>query len=192
MQRPEALGLRFGWPMATLRLPPPALLVVAAFSRHDAALEWARQKLAARFGPIALASPPYAFHHTAYYEAQMGPGLVKLLWAFADLVPAESLAEIKLATNQLENELAQQKRYTEPRPLNLDPGLLTLGKFVLATTKDQQHRIYLGRGIFAEVTLRYRAGTYRPWPWTYADYREPLVLDFLGQARDYYRRRLRQ
>ena len=70
--------------------------------------------------------------------------------------------------------------------------MLSLGKFLLATTKDQAHRVYLRDGIFAEVTLRFEAGAFEPWPWTYADYREPFVRDFLRQARDYYRGRLRE
>jgi hypothetical protein len=78
------------------------------------------------------------------------------------------------------------------RPINIDPGLLELGKFLLATTKDQAHRIYLRDGIFAEVTLRYHAGAFEPWPWTYADYRQPCVHEFLLQAREYYRQRLRE
>ncbi|MHB1423610.1 MAG: DUF4416 family protein, partial [Gemmataceae bacterium] len=77
------------------------------------------------------------------------------------------------------------------RPLNVDPGLLELGKFLLATTKDQAHRVYLRDGIFAEVTLRYHAGAFEPWPWTYADYRLACVHEFLQQAREYYRQRLR-
>jgi hypothetical protein len=76
--------------------------------------------------------------------------------------------------------------------LNLDPGLLGLGKFLLATTKDQAHRIYLGQGIFAEVTLRFQDGAFEPWPWTYADYREPAVRAFLKQAREYYQRQLNE
>ena len=44
---------------------------------------------------------------------------------------------------------------------------LSLGKLILATTKDQCHRVYLGRGIFAEVTLFYKQKTFNPWPWTY-------------------------
>jgi hypothetical protein len=74
--------------------------------------------------------------------------------------------------------------------LNLDPGVLSLGKFLLATVKDQAHRIYLGRGIFAEVTLRYQAGAWEPWPWTYPSYRLPDLLAFLQEARDFYRQRL--
>jgi hypothetical protein len=178
--------------MADPRNPPPLLLVVAAFSRHVAALDWGRDRLEQTHGPVALASAPFDFHHTAYYEPSMGPGLRKCLFAFRDLVSADCLPTVKLHTNDLEAELAATKAYAEPRPLNLDPGVLSLGKFLLATTKDQAHRVYLRDGIFAEVTLRFEAGAFEPWPWTYADYREPAVRDFLRQARDFYRGRLRE
>jgi hypothetical protein len=171
---------------------PPVLLVVAAFSRHAAALDWGRGRLERAYGPVALAGEPFDFHHTAYYEASMGPGLRKCLFAFRDLVAADALPTVKLHTNSLEAELAGTGTYPEPRPLNLDPGVLTLGKFLLATTKDQAHRVYLRDGIFAEVTLRFEAGAFEPWPWTYADYRAPAVRDFLRQARDFYRERLRE
>ena len=98
----------------------------------------------------------------------------------------------KLLTNALEQRLAAAGRFPELRPLNLDPGHLSLGKFLLATTKDQAHRIYLREGIYAEVTLRYQEGAFEPWPWTYADYREPGVRAFLKEAREFYRRRLRE
>src|SRR5262245_33694891 len=176
--------------MAEPRCPDPVLLVVAAFSRHEDALAWARQNLEADFGPIALASAPFDFHQTTYYRASMGANLRKQFLGFRELVTPDCLAAVKLRTNALEQELAAAGAYSEPRPLNLDPGLLTLGKFQLATTKDQAHRIYLRDGIYAEVTLRFRAGAYEPWPWTYADYREPEVRDFLKELRDLYRRRL--
>jgi hypothetical protein len=176
--------------MGTPRHPPRELLIVAAFSRHADALAWAQARLAEMFGPIALESEPYPFDQTRYYEPAMGPGLRKQLHAFRELIPPGTLAEIKLRTNALEAELAAAGRYPEPRPLNLDPGLLSLGKFILATTKDQAHRVYLRDGIFAEVTLRFHAGAFVPWPWTYADYRLPAVLDFLRRARAYYREQL--
>jgi hypothetical protein len=178
--------------MTEPRCPDPVLLVVAAFSRHEAALDWARQRLQALFGPVALASQTFDFHQTRYYEATMGPGLRKQFLAFSELIDPERLAGIKRQTIALEAELAQSGRHTDPRPLNLDPGLLSLGKFCLATTKDQQHRIYLRHGIFAEVTLRYQDGAFEPWPWTYADYQEQGVRQFLNEARAFYRLQLRQ
>jgi hypothetical protein len=177
--------------MAAPRTPDPALLVVAAFSRHDAALAWARDRLPLTYGPLALVSDLFDFHQTAYYEATMGQGLRKQFLAFHDLVAPELLPDVKIFTNALEAEVAASCQFHEPRPLNLDPGLIMLGKFVLATTKDQQHRLYLRDGIFAEVTLRYQDKAFEPWPWTYADYREEAVRAFLKECRDYYRRRLR-
>src|SRR5437762_2960065 len=97
--------------MADPRPPAPVLLVVAAFSRHADALEWGRSRLESAYGPVALASAPFDFHHTAYYEPAMGPGLRKCLFAFRDLVPPESLPALKLHANALEAELARAGIY---------------------------------------------------------------------------------
>jgi hypothetical protein len=172
--------------MAQPRPVAGVLLVVAAFSRHADALAWARARLEEAYGPVVLASAPYVFDQTSYYEASMGADLRKVLWAFGTLIDPGRMPDVKHASNALEQALAEQRRYPEARPVNLDPGYLTLGKFVLATTKDQAHRLYLRDGIFAEVTLHYQAGRYRPWPWTYADYRLEEVIAFLGSAREYY------
>jgi hypothetical protein len=176
--------------MAEPRLPDPVLLVVAAFSRHAGALHWARERLEQIYGEVSLTSTPFLFSQTAYYQSTMGSELHKQFFVFRELVHADRLPEIKLQTNALEKELAQAGLYPESRPINLDPGFLSLGKFSLATTKDQAHRVYLQDGIFAEVTLRFQDGTFVPWPWTYADYRLVVVVDFLNQAREFYRQRL--
>jgi len=177
--------------MALPRPTRPELLIVAAFSRHEQALDWARQQLLAEFGPIGLESKPFHFNQTSYYAAEMGVELQKVFLVFERLAAPDVLAAAKLRTNELEAELGRTGTFPEPRPLNLDPGLLNLGKFMLATTKDQQHRLYLRDGIFAEVTLRYQEGAWHPWPWTYADYRQPEVLEFMELARDYYKQRLK-
>jgi hypothetical protein len=173
--------------MAEPRVPDPVLLVVAAFSRHPSALIWARENLELAYGPVVLTSPFFDFHQTRYYEPEMGFDLKKQFLAFTRLVPADILPEVKRHTNELEASLALSHSYAEARPLNLDPGILSLGKFVLATTKDQAHRLYLRDGIYAEVTLRFQDGAFEPWPWTYADYRQESVRAFLKEARDWYR-----
>src|SRR5260370_33473582 len=142
--------------MAEPRLPDSILLVVAAFSRHPEALRWARERLEQLFGEIALTSPAYPFNQTSYYEPTMGLELRKQFFVFRTLVAPERLSEIKVRTNALEEELARAGIYPEPRRLNLDPGRLSLGKFSLATTKDQSHLVYLRDCIFAEVTLRFQ------------------------------------
>jgi hypothetical protein len=120
--------------MAEVRPLIPALLVVAVFSRHDLLLDRARQRLEAEWGPVGIAGPIFAFNHTAYYEPTMGAGLLKQHLAFRDLIMPDQLPIIKRRTNELENELATKGEYPESRPLNLDPGYLVLGKFILATT----------------------------------------------------------
>ncbi len=177
--------------MGQLQSPPPELLIVAGFSRHEEALRWAREVLEQDFGPVALESLAYDFVQTEYYKAAMGSGLRKRFFVFRDLLPAERLPAIKLRTNELEAALAGAAKFPELRPLNLDPGLLSLGKLVLATTKNQAHRVYLRDGVYAEVTLRFDDGQFVPWPHTYADYRLPEALAFMKRARDYYRDRLR-
>ncbi|MCI0641384.1 MAG: DUF4416 family protein [Gemmataceae bacterium] len=173
--------------MGQIRNPDPSLLIVACFSRHMDALDWARAQLEKTYGPVALASPDFDFHHTKYYLTTMGPDLKKRFLAFERLVDSGALPDLKLHANQIEQDLAAQNKYPESRPLNLDPGLLQLGKFLLASTKDQAHRIYLRDGIFAEVTLFFRDGAFEPWPWTYADYREDYVRSFLKEARELLR-----
>jgi hypothetical protein len=73
--------------------------------------------------------------------------------------------------------------------VNADPGYLTGAKLVLASTKDFAHRIYLRRGIFAEITLSFRAGAWQAHPWTFPDYRSGLYHAFLRQARDAHLRK---
>ena len=93
-----------------------------------------------------------------------------------------ALACIKRQTNGLEQELAIGGK----RRINLDPGYVSMAKFVLATTKNHGHRIYIGEGIYAEVTLRYHDKAFRPWEWTYPDYRQEEYLRILQEIRDLY------
>ena len=192
--------------MSQAHLPPPNLLIIAAFSRHEEALRWAGERLPALFGPIARTSSDFSFNQTRYYEsAPRGrAGLRTRARAPGGSPPPPTAARGGEAPRPgsrrrrarearqeiLEQELARAGHLSESRPVNLDPGALSLGKFLLATTKDQAHRIYLRAGIYAETTLRFQDHAFQPWPWTYADYRQPEVLAFLGTARDYYRQRL--
>lgn len=166
----------------------PVLLLLAAFSRHDAALDWARQKAIENFGPIELESPRFAFAETHYYDATMGPELKKTFFTFQRPFDPAELVEVKLQTNRWEEEYAAAAGHAESRPLNLDPGYLTLAKLVLASTKDFAHRIYLSRGIFAEVTLLYRHHRWQHHEYTFADYRREDYQQFFAQCRERIKR----
>lgn len=172
-------------PMGDPTSPQPSMLIVAAFSRYDDALGWARRTAAERWGEPVLESPRFAFCETDYYRRTMGADLRKVFWAFAPEFDPAELPGVKLETNAWEAEFARQAEVPEERPLNLDPGYLNLGKLVLASTKDFTHRIYLARGIFAEVTLYYQRGRWEHHRWTFPDYRRDDYHAFFSQCRTY-------
>jgi hypothetical protein len=161
------------------------LLLLAACSRHDAALDWTREQSTAHFGPFARISEAFAFTETDYYAASMGTDLKKQFFAFERLIDPATLAELKQDTNRWEAEYAALGAHTEPRPLNLDPGYITPAKLVLASTKDHAHRVYLRDGIYAEITLAYRQRHWQPHDWTYPDYRREDYQHFFSQCREH-------
>jgi len=163
--------------------------MLAAFSRHQAALAWARERAEQAWGTIALASPVFAFRETDYYQSTMGADLGKVFFVFAELFDPAELVATKRQTGDWEHSYAAGESHPEERPLNLDPGYLTSAKLVLASTKDHAHRIYLDRGIYAEVTLHYRDRRWQHHPWTFPDYRRADYHEFFTAARDYLRGR---
>jgi hypothetical protein len=171
--------------------PAPALLITAVFSRYDEAFAWARQKLESAWGPVLQESPLFDFIETDYYQPTMGTGIRKQFWTFAMPFDPARLVEVKLLANSWEKEYAASAGAPEPRPLNIDPGYLTLGKLVLASTKDFAHRIYLNQGIYAEVTLFYKQHRWRHHEYTFADYRRDDYQQFFTRCRDWLHVRLK-
>jgi hypothetical protein len=135
-----------------------------------------------------MVSPWFSFHHTRYYEKEMGSPLVRRLLSFSRLISLEDFADIKLCTNRIEERLAEDGR----RRVNIDPGYLVLERFVLATGKNYAHRIYLRKGIYADLTLVFRRGGFAPLPWTYPDYAEDEIRGFLGLVRINYQASLKK
>jgi hypothetical protein len=176
--------------MAAIQPHRPVLLILAAFSRYDEALDWARQTSEDAWGPVALASERFDHRETDYYAATMGRDLKKVFLAFESLVDPADLVACKETTNQWEVDYQRLGRHPEPRPLNLDPGYLTEAKLILATTKDRDHRIYLDRGIYAENTLYYYHRAWQPRPWTYPDYSRTDYHQFFTECRNWYRAKL--
>lgn len=165
--------------MGITREPAPAKLVVAMLAPDEMWFDRAEAALSERFGPIDYRSDTLPFDYTRYYASEFGEKLLRRFAAFARLMDPEGLAAVKVWTGSLEQEWAVAGN----RRVNLDPGYMTLAKFVLATTKDHSHRIYLQQGIYAEVTLTYRDKAWQPWPWTYPDYRTEAYRRILQDIR---------
>jgi len=166
---------------------PPVKIVCGLLASGEEWAEEGRRALAGLLGEIDLSSRIIPFDLTSYYEPEMGPSLLRQFLSFQRLVSPEELAEIKLATNLLEDGLSFNSR----RRVNLDPGYVDMSRLVLATTKDASWRVYLGRGIWAESTLRFHKGSFCPWEWTYPDYRSYEAIAFFNLVRETYRNAIR-
>jgi len=133
------------------------------------------------FGEIETISKISKFTETDYYFNEMGE--VNRYWVvFKNLLEIDRLSNLKKMANEIEGKFSTDLK----RDVNLDPGYLTAAKVVLASTKNFTHRIYIGNDIFAEVTLYYKKGTFREWPWSYADYKSKYGIDFFNGIRRKY------
>ena len=138
--------------------PAPAKLFVGLFTSEKTLISNVFSALIDRFGPVDLVSPWLPFDFTTYYEKEMGPSLVRRIFSFSNLIEQPAIVDIKLATNQLEKKWSLNGK----RRINLDPGYLLAERLVLATGKNFSHRIYLSKGIYADLTLVYQKGTFQP------------------------------
>jgi hypothetical protein len=173
--------------MGTVHPPGQVKLFCALLLAPTFPIDEIETVLAETYGGIVLRSMPMPFTQTTYYEREMGANLTRLYVAFDPLISMAALATVKHMTNQLETTWSQPQGR---RRVNIDPGYLDLAKVVLASTKDHSHRLYIGEGIFAEVTLRYRQHAFQPWEWTYKDYKTQATLTFFHQLRALYKHQL--
>ena len=163
-------------------------LIASILAGDPTWLVQARARLSQAFGPTDWESELLPFDHTDYYTPEFGPGLQRQIVAFRHLVAPADLPRIKRQTNELEWSLAGEAG----RRVNIDPGYVSLGKLVLASTKDHAHRLYLGQGTYGEVTLTYQRGRFRPWPWTYPDYASERYCALFTGIRERYKAQLRE
>lgn len=173
--------------MGEAKRHPAVKLVVGMISGRTPLFDAAQRELIAHLGPLDYESALMPWEFTDYYSKELGENLLRKFIAFERLIEPERLAEIKLFTNQLEDKFSEGGA----RRINLDPGYLDSAKVVLATTKNRNHRIYIGQGVFAEVTLHFRGKSFRAWEWTYPDYATPEYIAIFNQIRRLYRGQLK-
>ena len=171
--------------MAEAEKPSQVKLIIGAIFASEGILIEAKVRLEKKFGPVDFQSSFMPFNCTKYYEKAMGPALLRQFLSFQRLINPRQLSAIKLYTNRLEKGLSCTKDRPS-RTINLDPGYISASKLVLATCKNYAHRIYLDKGIFAEVTLHFRSGTFTPWPWTYPDYKSKDYIQGFNMIRGMY------
>ncbi len=173
--------------MGTLKPPPPVLFFSSIIYKDPVILKGVEEGLAGIVGPILKKTEVMPFSESNYYEAEMGAGLLRYFVLFEPLLDRDKLAAFKVASNGIEAAASSD----EKRQVNVDPGYIALEHLVLGTTKGFAHRIYLGGGIFADLTLIYENGSYRPLKWTYPDYGGGRLVGLFNGWREDYKGLLR-
>ena len=168
--------------MSLAQPPKPAKLVISLFMKDKSLIDPVAKDLTDKFGPVDMVSSWFPFDFTRYYEPEMGAPLFRRLMVFKTLINQNALPEIKTATNDLEQKYSKNGK----RRVNLDPGYMLRERFVLATGKNFSHRIYLDKGIYADLTLIYTNGQFQKLPWTYPDYADENMLTYLESVRNKY------
>ncbi|MFH0764284.1 MAG: DUF4416 family protein [Candidatus Omnitrophota bacterium] len=169
--------------MGTIKHPDKVKLIAGLLSGDAALFQKVKKRLEEICGAVDLESGILDFGHTDYYRKEMGGDLKRIFYSFKRPAGLADIYKVKLRTNLIEKRfLANGKR-----AVNIDPGYLNLSKLVVFSTKDYTHRIYLNKGICAEVTLFYKDGTYNPWPWTYPDYKTGPYIKFFNSVRAIYK-----
>ena len=153
------------------------------FAEQDRAVD----ELIELFGLPEVISPWLMFERTRYYEKEMGWPLYRRFVTFKELISPEELVDKKLSTNKIEAKYS----VADKRRINIDPGYICLERLVLATGKNYTHRIYLSRGIYADLTLVFNKGTFKPLEWSYPDYSDNESIDFFNNEREKYKNQLR-
>lgn len=148
-------------------------------------LDWSRASIEGRFGAIERESDAYPFGYTDYYD-EISPRLNRVFFSFAGLRSPEELVSWKLAA--IEIEAASVVPVKSGRRVNVDPGYLDGARLVLASTKDNAHRVYIARGIYAEVTLCRRKKGWERFPYTFPDFGSGVYDAFLELVRQDWRR----
>lgn len=127
-------------------------------------LDWSVEQLSKVWGSPHRIVSDFPFDLTDYY-ADISPDLRRAFVSFHGLKMTADLPSWKIQSCAIERLSGESRR------VNLDPGYVDGARVVLASTKDHSHRIYMGHGIFAEVTMRYCKGKWLYYPHTFPDFK---------------------
>jgi len=163
----------------------PVKLFAAVLYREQEPLAQARAAMLRKFGEEDFVEEPVVFDHTDFYEKEMGSPLLRIFISYRKLVMPDELVTAKLESARIEEELAETDGR---RRVNIDPGILDYQKVVLASFKYQGQKIYLGSGVWADLTLYYRKGGWSVFEWTFPDFKAGVYDKTLIEIRRIYKR----
>ncbi len=168
--------------MGKIKNPEKVKLIIGLIFNEESLLLKVKSILFKVYGKIDFESSILEFNFTGYYQKEIGLNLKRQFISFEKLIDPSDLSKIKVKTNNIEDKFLT----ATGRKINIDPGYLHPAKLVLASTKDYAHRIYLDRGIYAEITLQFKGKSYEFLTWTYPDYQTQEYIQIFNQIRQVF------
>ncbi|MCD6487481.1 MAG: DUF4416 family protein [Syntrophobacterales bacterium] len=168
--------------MSKPALPEPVKLISSIFSGSRDILNKTIISLSEKFGKLDYISALIPFEYTDYYAKESGTSLIRRFISFENLVSPDTLPDIKLFTNKVEENFMRDGS----RLVNIDPGYISRAHLILATGKAYTHRPYIRDGIYADLTLIFVKHTFRSLEWTYPDYSDRDMIMMFNNIRERY------
>lgn len=159
-------------------IPSLTKVIFGLIYKDSGELEYILNRIS-QIGKIDVQSPEIPFNFTNYYKEEMGTGLLRKWVSIEKIIPENELIDLKHRAINWE----EKRRIEGKRTINCDPGGICDNRVVLVTTKNFSHRIYLGKGIFGEVTLIYIGDRFQPQKWTYPDYQSKAFQEFAKECK---------
>ncbi len=166
--------------MALPQSPPEARLFVAVTYSDESLLHNIKSELVSLYGNVLDESDVYRFDFTDYYKNEMGSSLKKFFVVFEKLIGPAELPPVKIRTNSIEIRYSVSNR----RKVNLDPGYFTVHHLILASCKPRPHRVYLDKGVYADMVLVFQRSSCFLFRHTFPDFREKHVQEFFLEQRN--------
>lgn len=166
----------------------PVNLLLGILTARPQLLDETIQEIVKILGPFDFRSEWFPFTVTDYYDQELGSPIFRCFLSLKQLVEPSYIIEVKHQIALLED------RYRENgwRKINIDPGYFDFYKLVLASFKVGAFKIYLGQGVYGDMTLLYSKGKFTPFEWAFADFASGKYNDVFLTIRNLYKKKLKE
>jgi len=162
----------------------PVKLIIGILTVSTTYMDTVLPELVSKFGPLDYRSEPIPFTVTDYYSQEMGFPLKRIFVSHEKLINPADLPDIKRLTTKVEDMCREDSN----RRINLDPGYMDYHKIVLASFKYGGYKLYLGHGVYGDMTLHYAKGNFQAFNWSFPDFKLNLYNEIFLKIRQFYKK----
>ncbi|MEA2031073.1 MAG: DUF4416 family protein [candidate division Zixibacteria bacterium] len=170
--------------MVRIQKPLPGQLVVSIIYSSIDALADSLRVLENKFSRVECETTEVPCSAQERYREEMGDNLQRRFFSFEQPVACDSLPEIKATCHKIEQMFSDHVRDFYFRTVNIDPGILTPDKLIMASYREYNYRIYLGGSVFAQLELIFSQGKFMRLPWTNPDYCHDEAIELFSRVRN--------